>query len=416
MQKKEIVALLRAHKGRARPVAFFHILRQPSLDPDDHAFLREHIEELGATDLLRWRARCEAGFTSAVIRRLAEMAIGDPRSFEQDVLNVPRLVLDEAEWIELEDLTRGKVPPQLFARIAERGKKPPREHGGTWMFSPRVLPDGKPFFFEEEQDELAPVLPERPLRDLSLTDILAARRAGSLTLGDVELSAIAVDRARTSTEDWSIAVIDFPDIVRDAVLEKARRAASDPERANLLSWLESRGVARATLLEAAAEAIRADRFGTGLITWLSSQLVTRAAWEKHGHELLAAFAGRRAFSELGEVVTLAYSEAARDGEPPRGLLEAIQGAFALVLIGLAREALSRGDQERALAALSSLACLDPPSRVSRAVHELGRIPGASAEVSELIRVNERLVKHSDARDASLEGIVAALHAIADAFG
>ena len=34
----------------------------------------------------------------------------------------------------------------------------------------------------------------------------------------------------------------------------------------------------------------------------------------------------------------------------------------------------------------------------------------------LIAVNERLVKHSDARDASLEGVIAALHAIADAFG
>ena len=30
--------------------------------------------------------------------------------------------------------------------------------------------------------------------------------------------------------------------------------------------------------------------------------------------------------------------------------------------------------------------------------------------------SKRLVKHSDARDASLEGVVAALHAIADAFG
>jgi hypothetical protein len=31
-------------------------------------------------------------------------------------------------------------------------------------------------------------------------------------------------------------------------------------------------------------------------------------------------------------------------------------------------------------------------------------------------VNERMMKHSDGRDASLEGIVAAVHALADAFG
>ena len=68
-----------------------------------------------------------------------------------------------------------------------------------------------------------------------------------------------------------------------------------------------------------------------------------------------------------------------------------------------------------MAALSALACLDPPSRVSRAVHDLRGAAGAdSDEIAELIGVNERLVKHGDARDASLEGVIAALHAIADA--
>jgi hypothetical protein len=83
---------------------------------------------------------------------------------------------------------------------------------------------------------------------------------------------------------------------------------------------------------------------------------------------------------------------------------------------MTQEALAAGDEPRAMAALSALACLDPPSRISRAVHALRRAPGATAEVAALIAVNERLVKHSDARDASLEGVVAALHAIADAFG
>jgi hypothetical protein len=66
--------------------------------------------------------------------------------------------------------------------------------------------------------------------------------------------------------------------------------------------------------------------------------------------------------------------------------------------------------------LSALACLDPPSRLSRAVHDLRRAPGLTPEVAELVGVNERLVKHSDARDASLEGVVAAVHVMADAQG
>src|SRR4051812_41314485 len=110
MHKREIDALVRAHRGRARPVAFFHVLRQTALEADDHAFLSAHVDELGASDLLRWRARCEQGFTAPVIRQLARLAIRDPADFEHEVLGVPRLELDEHEWTELADLVRGKVP------------------------------------------------------------------------------------------------------------------------------------------------------------------------------------------------------------------------------------------------------------------------------------------------------------------
>ncbi|MEZ4293890.1 MAG: hypothetical protein R3B70_02855 [Polyangiaceae bacterium] len=416
MRKAEIDALMRAHGGRARPVAFFHVLRQAALTADDHAFLTEHITDLGATDLLRWRARCEPGFTGVVIRRLADMAIADPTYFEHDFLNVPRLVLDTNEWIELEDLTRGKVPERVHARICERGRRAPLEHQGNRLFSPGKLATRERFFFEEDPD-LAFEPPDMPLRDRSLAGILAARRDGTLAVGEPELLRLAMERAKSAAEDWSLAVIDFPETLRDAVLEKARRSRSDAERANLLVWLESRGAPRAALFGIALEAIRGGRCSYGLITWLSRQLVTRAAWEKHGYETLSALVGQRGFSEVGEIVTMAWSEAALAGaEPPRGLLEAIQGAFALVLIRLTHDALTRGDEPRALAALSSLASLDPPSRVSRAVHDLSRLPGLSAEVRELIAVNERLVKHGDARDASLEGVVSALHAIADSYG
>lgn len=415
MKKVEIDALLRAHHGRARPVAFFHVLRQPALSADDQAFLTEHIEELGATDLLRWRARCEPGHTGVVIRRLAVLAIQDPSSFDNDVLGVPRLELDEHEWLELLDLTRGKVPAPLHDRIAERGRRPPAERSSTWMFSPRVIPSSEPFFFEEDA-ELAPDTDNRPLRDRSLAEVLAARDRGTLAMADADLAAFALDRARKSEEDWSFAVASFPEVVREAVLEKARRSRSDAERANLLTWLEAHGAPRAAMLDVALEAIRAGQVSYGILSWLSGRLGTRAAWEKHGFEVLAALAGRRAFPEISELLAVVWSEAGRGGaEPPRGLLEAIQGALALVLVGLTREALGRGDREHALAALSALACLDPPSRVSRAVHELSRLPGVTGDVAELVAVNERLVKHGDARDASMEGVIAALHAIADAF-
>src|SRR3954468_11438609 len=121
MRKAELDALVRAHQGRARPVAFFHVLRQPALEPDDHAFLSEHEAELGASDLLRWRARCEAGFSGTVIRLLARRAVADPAYFQHEVLDVPRLELDEAEWRELASQVQGKVPPALYACVLARG-------------------------------------------------------------------------------------------------------------------------------------------------------------------------------------------------------------------------------------------------------------------------------------------------------
>ncbi|KYF99359.1 hypothetical protein BE20_31685 [Sorangium cellulosum] len=410
MRKAEIDALVRAHRGRARPVAFFHVLRQPVLEPDDHAFLSEHIEELGTSDLLRWRARCESGFSGPVIQQLARLAIRDPAHFQHEVLGVPRLTLAEEEWIELSDLVRGKVPAAIYERVLERCRREPVQWPSEFVLSPKVR--SEPLLDGDELDGLA----ERPaLRDLPVAKILAARRAGLLSLDDGPLAALAMERARGSDEDWSAHIRRFPAVLRDAILEKARRTPRGSERANLLVWLEAHGVARAALLDIALGSIRAGGDAYAVLPWLARQLTTRAAWDKHGLETLSALMSRRAFSEIGELVTLAWSEAGQGGkEVSRGFLEAIQVAFALVLLGMAREALAAGHQEGATAALSALACLDPPSRVSRAVHELRRVPGASQDVAELIAVNERLVKHSDARDASLEGFVAALHAIADA--
>ncbi|MGK4006823.1 hypothetical protein WMF31_29645 [Sorangium sp. So ce1036] len=391
------------------------MLRQPALEPDDHAFLTEHIEELGASDLLRWRARCESGFSGPVIQQLARLAIRDPAHFQHEVLGVPRLSLEEEEWIELSDLVRGKVPAGIYERVLARCRREPVAWASGFVFSPGVYRGPAPLL---DGDELDGLDAERPaLRDLPIARILAARRAGVLSIDDGALAALAMERARSSEEDWSADIRRFPAALRDAILEKARRTPRGAERANLLGWLEAHGVARAALLDIALGAIRAGGDSYAVLSWLSRQLATRAAWDRHGLETLTALMSRRAFSEIGELVTLAWSEAGQGGkEVSRGFLEAIQVAFAQVLLGMAREALAVGHQAGAMAALSALACLDPPSRVSRAVHELRRAPGADAsrDVAELIAVNERLVKHSDARDASLEGFVAALHAIADA--
>jgi hypothetical protein len=132
--------------------------------------------------------------------------------------------------------------------------------------------------------------------------------------------------------------------------------------------------------------------------------------------VVLAYVARRAFAELSELCTFAWSAAQQGsgGDEPRGYLQAMQAAFALALTDAARAALEAGDAAGAMGPLSALICLDPPSRVSRAVHELRRAAGASGEVLELIGLNERLVKYSDSGDASFEGVVAAVNALSDA--
>lgn len=139
MRKAEIDAMVLAHRGRARPVAFFHVLRQPTLEPDDHAFLREHVEELGASDLLRWRARCEEGNTIEVIRQLARRAVADPRSFQHEVLDLPKIEMHEHEWTELASLVKGRVPDSVFEGILARGGERPVRPLPDGFFTPGVL-------------------------------------------------------------------------------------------------------------------------------------------------------------------------------------------------------------------------------------------------------------------------------------
>jgi hypothetical protein len=416
MRKAEIDALVLAHRGRARPVAFFHVLRQPALEPDDHAFLLEHVEELGASDLLRWRARCEEGFTAEVIRQLARRAVDDPRSFQHEVLDLPRIEMHEHEWIELAERVKGRVPEAVYERIVARGGERPVRPLPRSFFTPRSLDRDYITLDDGDGDAAGEAIRRLGLDALPIRDILLARRAGSVAIDDAPLLALALARAHAPDEDWSAATPDLPAVLKDAVLEKARSTPRSAERANLLGWLEAQDVPRAVLLPIALDSMREGPVSYGLVAWLARQLATRAAWDKHGLATLSALMAQRAFPEIGELVTVAWSEAGRGkDEPPRGLLEAIQVAFSLALIAIIQAAIERGDEGRAMAALSALACLDPPSRVSRAVHDLRRNAGVSAEIAELIGVNERLVKHSDARDASLEGGVAALHAIADAF-
>jgi hypothetical protein len=370
MKRMEIDALVRAHRGRAHPVASLHILRQSTIEADDQVFLCEHARELTIPDLLVWRKRCATGFTGAVIREIARIAIEEPSIFKHEVLEAPRFSLADEEWIELADLTRGKVSPASFERILARGA--------------------------HEEVELPKL------------EIVA----GSEDLAGFLEDALAdFDPPPPETTPAFIDAESAPEVI----LERARNAWSAEERAILLEWLSTHGLTRKPLFEIATKALKAGENDPRLRAWLASQLSTRASWEAFGVDVALAFLDRNAFSELSALVTLVWSqpnEAAQDNR--QGLLDAMMSSLALGFLHVIREALTASMAEKAMVYLSALACLDLPPRLSRSIHDLLHAPNVDGEVRTLIEMNVRLVKHKRGRDSSFEDIVASIHCLADA--
>ncbi|MFT3770282.1 MAG: hypothetical protein QM820_33055 [Minicystis sp.] len=388
MRRIEIDALVRAHRGRAHPVAFFHVLRQTSLDEDDQIFLGEHADVLTVHDLLAWRSRCAPGFTGAVIRRLAQIAVDDPGRFDHEILRAPRVSLAEEEWIEIASLVRGKVPDDLDARLTARVKEP----------STREPEAARATSTPRNTGLIEPVVAEADPVDFSA------------------LLAEALDDPGTPVEPPAppVSAEEAP----EAILERARQAFSAEERAVLLDWLSRHGFARRPLIETALGAVRAGSIDPMLISWLAGQLGTRSAWEAHGVDLFLAFTDPGAFAELEDLLAQTWSHATRgsqdDGAGSRRLLDAMHATFGAALIQSAREGLAAADEARALTALSALACLDPPPRLSRSIHDLLRAEHVTREVQALIELNVRLVKHAGTRDASFAGVIAAVQGMADA--
>lgn len=352
MHKADIQALMRAHRGRARVVASLYLLRQPSLDADDLDFLEAHAEELGVLDLQRWWTRSDRGRTAAIVRQVARLARRAPDSF-YEVLATPSLEMTEDERRELLELLRGEVAPEIWARIT--APRPPRA--------------------AEDSGAAAPWAEGESL--LEALDLC----------GDDEVGA---------PFGWA-----------EAPLEGAALQTFQLEQ------LEQQGAPRAALMEMTMAALRSAETPDAMLSWfarswLPQKLASRAAWDDYGADVIGALIGRGAFAELTELLAGVWG-----ADRGSGFEGAVQYAFALALVREAREAAERADEARAVALLSALICLDPPSRVSPALHTLRRSQGLGAEAMELVLLNERLVKHGRGRDGSLEDVIAAVHALAD---
>ncbi|UQA63044.1 hypothetical protein [Polyangium aurulentum] len=402
MKRREIDALVRAHRDRPRAVAFLHVLRQPALEDDDHAFLAEAAGELTAPDLLRWRARSGPDKRSLILSHLARMAVDSPAQFEHEVLNAPGMSFEAEEWEKLAELTRGKVPAPLQGRIERREARPPAPSpSGVALFDAAA---------DEGPVDLASMF------DLDDGGAIGGRDAsgpaasaddslgGGLSLGD----ELGLDFGGDLGGEGDPLFADpYAGLTTESGLEKARTSTSGEERAMLLEWLEGQGVARGTLLAIALEGLRTGPVASPLVGWVGKKLSSREAWQEHGGALFSALVERRAFAEMQELLAQGLN----------GLAQPALAALANALIDRAHTAIGSRDVAGAGAVLSGLMCLDVGDAQKeryRALAEAAREAQVSEDVVVLVELLLRQAKQNAPRGETLEGMVASVHALSDA--
>jgi hypothetical protein len=402
MKRREIEALVRAHRDRPRAVAFLHVLRQPALEDDDHAFLAEAAGELTAPDLLRWRARSGPDKRSVILPHLARMAIDSPAQFEHEVLNAPGMSLEEDEWETLALLTRGKVPAPLLGRIERREAHPPAPSpSGAARFNASA---------DEGPVDLASMFDLDDGGSLGGHDAPATAAStddspgGGLSLGD----ELGLDfGGDLGGEDDPLFADPYAGLTTEAGLDKARTSPSGEERAMLLEWLEGQGVAQGMLLAIALEGLRSGPVASPLVAWVGKKLSSREAWQQHGGALFSALVERHAFAEMQELLAQGQD----------GLAAPALAALSNALVDRAHAAIGARDVAGAGAVLSGLMCLDVAEAQKeryRALAEAAREEQVSEDIVVLVELLLRQARQNAPRGETLEGMVAAVHALSDA--
>ncbi|MDI1484301.1 hypothetical protein [Polyangium sp. y55x31] len=393
MKKAEIDALVHAHRGSARAVAFLHVLRQASLTPDDHGFLAEHAHELTSADLLRWRARSSHVERTPILVALAKLCEDKPAEFEHEVLNAPGFSFEDREWETLADLVRGKVPPALQARIERRETKAPAP--AVALFAP-----------SDEPVDLASMF---DLDDATAPDASASKQSdGAFFGGDSLGDELGLDLG--GDEGDPLFADPFAGLTVEDAFEKVKTGTNGDERAMLLDWLAAQGASAERLMSAALASLHQGPVASPVVAWISKRLGSKADWETNGHALFLALVQRRAFPELQELVAQAA------GSSPEHT-EARVATFGHVLIDAGRDAIKEKDEARAAAMLAALSALDATDETRKRFGALEQALHEANASAYLVTLVDLVIEHARAhRENPTEGMIAAVHTLSDALG
>lgn len=389
MKKAEIDALVHAHRGSARAVAFLHVLRQPALTPDDHNFLAAHAHELTSADLLRWRARTSNADRQPILVALAKLGEDKPAEFEHEVLNAPGLSFEDREWEALAELVRGKVPPALQARIERKETRTPAP---VAVFAPADEPVDLASMFDLDEG--------------SAPDASASKEGGDSLFGDS--LGDDLDLGLGDDEGGPLFADPFAGLTVEDAFEKVKTGTNGDERAMLLDWLAAQGVDAARLMNVALASLQQGPVASPMVAWIGKRLVSKADWETNGYALFLALVQRRGFAELQEFVAQAA------GASPE-LTEARLTAFGHVLLDITRDAINEKDEARAAATLAALSTLDATDETRKKFGPLKQALHEAQASTHLVTLLDLVEQHARGENPT-EGMIAAVHALSDTLG
>lgn len=377
----------------ASPRSAFRKALAGRLDASSVSFLRDHVDELSAEDVIRLFGKPrddDDGDIEPFIIRLADALAQAKDHVAIQALDLAE-TLDQYAWADLTRRLRGRVPTPIWYFYVDRVRG--GEIFNALNVSPPDLVDG---------DYLGPVASTRPEPFVvalleNPDDDLAARKKALAFPMDVILflherlrdhipqdvvETAAASRTSSSDDRWHP---PFPSWMATYVIERLRHCGDD-EAKDLYEWLGTReadavdhdhyGVARARLLQSPRDP-----------TWqviVGRHLATGKDWKKRGREFLEFYARHNGGFPRGLLTASLNAASAKDGATPdehrAAILRTVHDESAVIFVQRAEEAMQQADWTTARQTLEALQSLDPGRFIRGPLHHLRKIPEVPRDV------------------------------------
>lgn len=399
-----------AHTGSVRSVARLTIFFGTPIEPDDHAFLHDHLGELEFDDLATWLAHEWPGETAdkrdvespwdALRTTIAEIAA---KRFPHGAKAQANVLWHEVapmascfrkrDWDDLFVRLRLRINDDDEEAIAmlgccHRNRAPSRINASA---SPPAQPP------------TPPAKSVSPVADLAkeVDGLSRLERGGQWLLFWWRFEYLAAAGVSTG-------------VLRGFALDVLDRVPAF-EFVMLSEWLFRRGEPRRDLLPKALERLVATGL-PNLADLISDLLNTRSAWEEYGFGVFRRLLSANCDAVLWVLLRAPKVIAAAELSAPGRFACAVRISFAKALIALAEDAIDNGDEERAKCIGDAIATVELPRRIIREVRQLAKRRGAPPDLVEVIGACVSLHSSNAGETETISDLAHALLVFADASG